>query len=549
MYKHFFTLILLLSFLLSSINTMAQSIIPWLTTGSKSSLLQPQAALTFSPSASNGNVTISIDSTTTYQTMDGFGFCLTEGSAEVISTLTTDKQDALLTELFDPNSGLGISVLRISIGASDLSSADYTYDDGAVDLSLANFSLNGLDKIYLIPILKKILLINPDIKILATPWTAPRWMKSTQAWIGGTLNTAHYAAYANYFVKYFDAMKAEGIDIWAITPQNEPLHQGNDPSMGMSSTEQINYINSYLGPTMKNAGYSGIKIIAYDHNCDNTAYPIDVCNNSTYVDGSAFHLYAGNISALTTVKNATNKNVYFTEQYTGVGGSFSGDLGWHLQNVVTGAANNWAKAIVEWNLAGNANAGPHTASGCSTCLGAITINNSTTFTRNVSYYIIGQISKFVKPGAVRIYSLSSSSSVSISAFKNSDGSTSLLAYNSSSSAQILKVTSTGQAFNYTIPPLSAATFVWNRMPSAINKTAKEELKIYTNSAEQTLIVKSGLKYEHLTIYSMNGETLIKQTNVNQSGTNTIDIQRLSKGIYFLKIDGDEYCRTLKFFKY
>lgn len=452
--------LLALSLSAISISTFAQTVTPWMTTGDQSKLLQQQAAVSFGTNSGSNPSTVTINAGTTYQSIDALGFCLTEGSAEVISGMAATQQNALLNELFNQSSGIGISAIRISIGASDLSSSDYSYDESPGDVNMNNFSLSGPDLTYLIPIIKKALAINPSLKVLATPWTAPTWMKTNTTWVGGSLNTSYYAAYAKYFVKYIQAMQAQGISIWAITPQNEPGNPNNNPSMSMSSTEQKNFINNNLGPAMASAGLGGVKIIAYDHNCDNTAYPIDVCNNSSYVDGAAFHLYAGNISAMTTVKNATNKNVYFTEQFTASGGSFSGDLGWHLQNVVNGSVNNWSKAVFEWNLATNSALGPRTSGGCTTCLGAYTINSSTSYTRNVSYYIIGQIAKFVKPGALRVSSSSSSSTLSVSAFKNTNGSIAALVYNSGTTSNSIKLVSGSQALTYTIPASSAVTFVW-----------------------------------------------------------------------------------------
>ncbi|WP_431244300.1 hypothetical protein ACQ9BO_08095 [Flavobacterium sp. P21] len=195
-----------------------------------------------------------------------------------------------MNDLYNPTTGLNASVIRISIATSDLSSSSYSYNETSGDTNMNNFSLNGPDLTYLIPIIKKIQLINPNIKILATPWTAPRWMKTNGSWVGGSLQTQYYAAYAKYFVKYIQAMQAQGISIWAITPQNEPENPNNEPSMLMNSTEQKNFINQQLGPQLVIAGYGGVKIIAFDHNCDNTAYPIDVLNNSSYVDGAAVSL-------------------------------------------------------------------------------------------------------------------------------------------------------------------------------------------------------------------------------------------------------------------
>lgn len=457
--------VLALHFLFLNYPGLAQTVTPWLTKGDKTALIAEQPTINFSANSGTNPFTISLTPSTTYQTMDGFGWCLTQASAEVISGMAAAEQNSLLNELFNPATGLSSSIVRISIAASDLSNSTYSYNETAGDVNMNNFSLAGPDLTYLVPILKKILLINPNIKILATPWSAPRWMKSNNSWIGGSLQTQYYAAYGRYFVKYFQAMAAQGINIWGITPQNEPENPFNEPSMTMSSTEQKNFINQQLGPQMAAAGFGNIKIIAFDHNCDNTAYPIDVLNNSSYVDGAGFHLYAGNISAMSTVKNATNKNVYFTEQYTGSGGSFSGDLGWHTQNVVLGAVNNWGKAVIEWNLAANTDLGPRTPGGCNTCLPAVTVNSPTSITRNVSYYIIGQISKFVKAGAVRIGSGSSSGSITAGAFRNTDGSIVVLAYNANATATTVKVVNGSNAFSYSIPAASSVTFKWATGPA------------------------------------------------------------------------------------
>ncbi len=439
--------------------TNAQTVTPFITSGDQTRLLQQQATVSFGTNSGTNPSTVTVNAGTTYQTMDGFGYTLTEGSAEVISGMAATQQNQLLNDLYNPNTGLNASVIRISIAASDLSNSSYSYNETSGDTNMNNFSLNGPDLTYLIPIIKKIQLINPNIKILATPWSAPRWMKTNGSWVGGSLQTQYYAAYARYFVKYIAAMQAQGIPIWGITPQNEPENPNNEPSMLMNSTEQKNFINQQLGPQMAAAGYGGVKIIAFDHNCDNTAYPIDVLNNSSYVDGAAFHLYLGNISAMSTVKTQTNKNVYFTEQYTGSGGSFGGDFGWHMQNVVIGSTNNWSKTVLEWNAANNSSLGPRTPGGCNTCLGAITVNNSTSYTKNVAFYIIGQISKYVKPGAVRIGSSSTNGSILSVGFKNPDGSTALVIYNSGGSNTI-KVVSGSSAFNYTVPGSSAVTFTW-----------------------------------------------------------------------------------------
>jgi glucosylceramidase len=448
------------------IPTNGQMVNPWLTTGDQSKLLQLQPVINFGPNTGTASHTITLNNSQSFQTMDGFGWCLTQGSAEVINGMTGTAQNSLLAELFSPSTGLSSSVVRISIGASDLSNSTYSYNETPGDVAMNNFSLAGPDLTHLVPLLKKIIAINPSIKILATPWSAPLWMKTNNSWTGGSLRAEYYNAYARYFVKYFQAMQDQGINIWAITPQNEPLNPFNEPSMSMTSEEQKNFINQQLGPQMAAAGFGRIKIIAYDHNCDNTAFPIDVLNNSIYTDGAAFHLYDPgiNVSAMTTVRNATGKNIYFTEQFTGSSGSFSGDFGWHMQNVVIGSTNNWAKTVLEWNLAANSSLGPRTPGGCTICLPAVTINNATSYTRNVSYYIIAQVSKFIKDGAVRIGTDNSDNNVRSVAFRNADGSTALLAYNTSGSATTIKVVNGGTAFMYSIPAVSAVTFVWNTGP-------------------------------------------------------------------------------------
>lgn len=438
----------------------AQSVNSWLTSADKSKLFQQQAPVKFSNAVSGGSA-ITIDTNTHYQTIDGFGFSLTEGSAEVISTLVPAKQDSLLKELFDPLNGIGISVLRISIGASDLSPYSYSYDEvpsGSNDAGMTKFSLAGPDSIYLFPMLKKILAINPNIKILATPWSAPRWMKTKFSWIGGSLDGRYYAAYTSYFVKYLDAMKALGIPIWAIAIQNEPENPKNEPSMTITAVQSINFINKNLGPGLKKAGYK-TKILAFDHNCDHPDYPISVCNQSPYVDGSAFHLYIGDISILSDVHTATGKDVYFTEQYTASNSVFSVDLAWHMKNVMIGAVNNWARVSLEWNLATNENYGPHTPGGCTTCLGGITINDSTHFTRNVSYYVAAHMSKLILPGARRVGLSNKNEDLLTTACKNADGSTVLIVMNNGPSAGI-NVAVGEKHLQYTIPANTAASFVW-----------------------------------------------------------------------------------------
>ena len=442
----------------------------WMTTGNKSALLARQPTLTFA-SGTNKNPTITVNGATTFQTIDGFGYTLTGGSAIVINRMPATQRDALLRELFTRDySSLGVSYLRLSIGASDLDPAPYTYDEvpaGQTDPTLAQFSIAAAQT-DLIPVLKQILAINPNVPIIATPWTAPRWMKDNGAYVGGSLLPAYYSAYAQYFVKYVQAMQAQGITIGAITPQNEPLNPNNEPSLYMTAAQQATFIKSWLGPALRNAGLA-TKIVVYDHNADHPEYATSIMDDAAanaYVDGSAFHLYAGTIDALTTVHDAhPDRNLYFTEQYTASNGNFGGDLRWHIRNIIIGAPANWSRTALEWNLANDENFGPHTPGGCSTCLGAVTIDSSTSaVTRNVAYYIVGHASRFVDPGSVRVASVVSGGSQTTSlpnvAFRTPAGRYVLIVLNDGRKTQTFNVSYADRIVTHTLSVGSVATYVW-----------------------------------------------------------------------------------------
>jgi len=436
----------------------------WLTNGDKSALLKKQnIALNFK-TATNGNPVITVDTTQSFQSIDGFGYTLTGGSATLINSLPATQKESLLRELFgSDSSSISVSYLRISIGASDLSASAFTYNDlpsGQTDPTLQQFSLDK-EKADLLPVLKKILAINPSIKILGSPWTAPAWMKSNNSFIGGSLKPEYYTVYAQYLVKYIQAMKMEGITIDAITVQNEPLHPGNNPSMYMEAADQAIFIKNHLGPAFKTAGIT-TGIIIYDHNLDRPDYPISILNDpdaKKYIAGSAFHLYAGTIDKMTEVYNAhPDKNVYFTEQWIGGPGNFAEDLKWHISTLIIGATRNWSKNVLEWNLAADPNYNPHTdQGGCSNCMGALTISSG--FTRNTAYYIIAHASKFVPPGSVRIQS-NVSGSLNNVAFKTPAGKKVLIVVNNGSSQQQFNIRFNDKMVSASLNSGSAGTFVW-----------------------------------------------------------------------------------------
>lgn len=435
----------------------------WLTKANQTTLLSKQAAVISFSTTGNIYTNIEVDSSVKYQTIDGFGYTLTGGSAFLINRLGASEKSAILNELFSNSSNaIGVSYLRVSIGASDLSQEVFSYNDlpaGQTDVSLANFNLSK-DTTDLVPLLKEILTINPNIKIMGSPWSPPVWMKDNGNSIGGSLLPQYYSVYAQYFVKYIQAMAAKGIRIDAVTVQNEPQHGGNNPSMVMSAVQQADFVKNHLGPAFQAAAIT-TKIIIWDHNCDNPDYPITILNDATakqYIDGSAFHLYNGNIGALSAVHNThPDRNLYFTEQWTGANGTFEGDFKWHIKNVVIGSMRNWSKNALEWNLANDPTYGPHTPGGCTECKGALTIGGS--ITKNVGYYIIAQASKFVPQGSVRIASTESGSLSSV-AFVRPDGKKVLLVLNDGSTDIVFNIKYKGKWAYTGLPAGSAGTYIW-----------------------------------------------------------------------------------------
>ncbi|MFD2517504.1 glycoside hydrolase family 30 protein [Salinimicrobium flavum] len=437
----------------------------YLTKTDESQKLKKQSEVLVFGNSYNEYSTIKVNASETFQTVDGFGFSLTGGSAEVINQLSASKKEELRQQLFGKGeNNISINYLRISIGASDLDSSTFSYNDlpeGETDEDLSEFSLEP-DMDDLIPLLQKILEINPDIKIMGTPWSPPVWMKDNNSTIGGSLQPQYYEVYANYLVKYIQEMSALGIKIDAITPQNEPLHPGNNPSMLMLAAQQADFIRDHLGPAFKAANID-TKIIIYDHNADKPEYPLAILNDAgarQYIAGSAFHLYAGDISALSTVHAAyPDKDIYFTEQYTASTGEFGGDLNWHLRNVIIGSMRNWSKNALEWNLANNTSFGPHTDGGCTTCKGAITIKGSSSYEENVGFYIIGHASKFIPAGSVRIGSNTTGNLQNV-AFKTPEGKKVLIVLNDGKDFEMFNIEYNGKWITASLDAGSVATFVW-----------------------------------------------------------------------------------------
>jgi glucosylceramidase len=413
--------------------------------------------------AANTSQGILVDPSVAYQEMDGFGFALTGGSALHIHSMSAPARADLLDELFSTaGDAIGTSYLRVSIGASDLDEEVFSYVDlpsGQTDPDLEHFTLDR-DREHLIPVLKEILAINPDIRILGSPWSPPVWMKTNGSSIGGSLLPEYYESYAQYFVKYVQGMAVEGITIDAITVQNEPLHPGNNPSMLMPADEQAAFVRDALGPAFR-AATIATKIIIYDHNADRPDYPISVLNDQAaraYIDGSAFHLYGGSIDALSEVHAAhPDKNLYFTEQWIGAPGNFGADLKWHVRELIVGAPRNWCRAVVEWNLAADQNQDPHTPGGCTQCLGAVTIQGDVV-TRNPAHAIIAHASKFVRPGSRRIASTSTTELPNV-AFSTPSGDVVVIVLNNGTAPATFNLVIGDETWHSSLPAGAVGTYV------------------------------------------------------------------------------------------
>jgi O-glycosyl hydrolase len=443
----------------------------WLTDLSTNTLLAPQDSLTLAPDHNLNPLTIHVDNEKRYQQMVGFGADFTDSSAWLVyNKLNTEQRNTLMNRLFSPASGIGLNFLRQPMGASDFStSGNYSYDDmpsGQTDPNLDHFSIQH-DTAYIIPLLKQASQLNTNLKIMASPWSAPGWMKSSGSMIGGKLNANAFEPFANYFVKYIQAYQAQGIPIDYVTPQNEPLFTPSGyPGMSFPAIEESNFIKNNLGPAFtKNDIHT--KILAYDHNWDQLGYPETILSDSSaanYISGIAWHCYGGTIGAQSEAHNAyPNKDAFMTECSGGTWvGSDQNALQGTLGNLVINGSRNWAKGVLLWNMALDPANGP-TNGGCNTCRGVVTVDPATgNVTYNMDYYALGHASKFVKPGAYRIASNTfGSGSIEDVAFENPDGTKVLITINSGTSANTFKVDLGNKSFNYTLTAGAAATFTWS----------------------------------------------------------------------------------------
>ena len=442
----------------------------WLTTASGGKLLSQEPDIHFASGGAASPTTITVDEGTTYQEIVGFGAAITDASAWLLQNrMTTPQREALLQELFGRNPGIGLSFTRLTMGASDFSLHQYSYDDmpaGQTDSSLAQFSIDS-NRAYVLPVVQRALAINPQLKIMASPWSPPGWMKTTGSLIQGTLRPEAYAPFAEYFRRYIEAYRAERVPIYAITLQNEPHYEPADyPGMRLDPPARAQLIGQYLGPLFARSGIGTI-ILDWDHNWDEPQSPLQVLGDSAaarYTAGVAWHCYAGDVSAQTVVHDAhPDKDAYFTECSGGEWApNFADNLKWFVRTLIIEATRGWAKGVILWNLALDEQHGPHTG-GCGDCRGVVTVaSGNGTVTRNVEYYALGHASRFVRPGAHRISSTSFPGDIETVAFRNADdGSKALIVVNTAAQERTFAVRWSGESFRYVLAAGAVVTFSWS----------------------------------------------------------------------------------------
>jgi len=438
----------------------------WLTKADRTALFTHQNTGLSLATTKNKHPVIVVNDKETYQRIDGFGYALTGGSAQHIVKMSAPARAALLKELFATNGdNIGVSYIRLSIGASDLNEKVFSYNDlpdGETDLEQAKFDL-GPDKADVIPVMKEILAINPKIKVMGSPWSPPLWMKTTYDARGGMLKPEYYSAYAKYFVRYVQEMQKVGIPIDAITVQNEPLHPGNNPSLFMAAPDQALFVKQFLGPAFAKANIK-TKIIIYDHNADRPDYPISILDDPEarkYIAGSAFHLYGGKIEALTDVHNAhPDKNIYFSEQMVvEQPDAATINIVNPVKRLIIGATRNWSKNVLEWNLAADPENKPYTdRGGCSMCQGAVTISGDK-YSRNLAYFSIAHASKFVRPGSIRVASNELNGLANV-AFKTPEGKHVLIVANTGKESVTFNISQNGKTYAAALDKGAVATYIW-----------------------------------------------------------------------------------------
>ncbi|MFG3194669.1 ricin-type beta-trefoil lectin domain protein [Streptomyces sp. NPDC048208] len=432
--------------------------------------LEPQTPFAFSAGTGGGGENITVDENTRYQTFTGGGASFTDTAAWLMNSsgaLSQATRDATMRKLFSPTDGIGLSFLRNPMGASDLARSGYTYDDvpaGQSDPSLAKFSL-ARDLADVLPLTRQARQLNPNLTVMASPWTAPAWMKDSGSLNGGWLKAEDYGAYASYFVKYLQGWRDQGVPVSYVTAQNEPTCCSGYPSMSWNAGGLAYFTKSELLPKLQQAGLS-TKVLAHDWNWDTydsyAAQTVDdaAVRSHPNFGGIAWHGYGGDVNKQTSVHNQYPALDAFATEHSG--GTWIADQQREDLSDIINYTRNWAKSVTKWSLAVDQNMGPHNG-GCGTCTGLITVHNgdgrSGSVDYTVEYYDMGHLTKFVRPGAQRIASTASSAVPNV-AWRNPDGGKALIAYNGATSAKQVTVNWGSQHATYTLPARTSATFTW-----------------------------------------------------------------------------------------
>jgi len=439
----------------------------WVTDLASGQQLAAQDPQRWLPGPAPAGTTIVVDPTRRYQTMTGFGASMTDSSAYVLNNLPAATRDKTMADLFSPDTGIGISMLRNPMGASDFAvHGSYSYDDqpaGSTDPTLANFSI-AHDQAYILPMLREALRLNPRLAMMGTPWSPPGWMKTSGSMVTGSFLPQYYAAYAQYFVKYLQGYAAAGVPVRYISAQNEPLYgPATYPGMYFPAADAASFIGTYLGPALRHAGLA-TQILGYDHNWDVTDYAEQLQADPTtaaYVPGTAWHCYGGDVSAQSVSHNDYPSAQAFETECSG--GTWQGTDAQAFaatMGLLIGAPRNWGQSVVLWNLALDDNRGPQN-NGCGTCRGVVTVHADGTVTKELDYWALGQVTRFVHPGAVRIAS-SQPAGISDVAYTDRDGTGVLVAYNPTASASQFSIQVGDQHVTTTLAAGAAATYTWRQ---------------------------------------------------------------------------------------
>ena len=438
-----------------------------------------ESFISFSTTDNMSPSTIRLKASEEFQTIDGFGAAITGSTAYNLLKMQPADRAAFLKQTFSHSEGYGMSYIRICIGCSDFSLSEYTCCDKE---GIENFALTDEETKYVIPVLKEILSYNPELKIMASPWTAPKWMKVNNltdlkpydSWTGGQLNPKYYQDYATYFALWIKAFNREGIDIYAMTPQNEPLNRGNSASMFMGWQEQRDFVKTALGPKFKAEGID-TKIYVFDHNynydnmADQQGYPTKIYADeeaSKYIAGAAYHNYGGNLNEHNAIHKANpDKELVFSESTAGDwnnGANLQARLIDDMEQITLGTVNRWCRGAIIWNLMLDSKRGPNRPGGCTTGFGAVDINDDfKTIRRNSFYYIMAQMSAGVKPGAKRIGTEGfTKNGLTFSAFRNPDNSYALVLSNKNSEDVRATVDDGSHHFPVTVPAKGIVTLSW-----------------------------------------------------------------------------------------